>query len=187
MHDLVHLPPQLITLRAMDPLRRMVERGFTTVRDCGGATKFIADAIEEELIVGPRLFQCGKALSQTGGHGDHIAGISGGDNSGACCGGHSETIARTIDGVPNVMKATREELKQGADFIKIFIGGGVASEYCGLDSVQFSPEEVRAITSTARQMGNKMVSDGRVTTEFWSLTAVHRSCLHDCGNATRDR
>lgn len=44
----------------------MLERGFTTVRDTGGASKVLANAIEEGLIVGPRLFQCGKALSQTG-------------------------------------------------------------------------------------------------------------------------
>lgn len=44
----------------------MIKRGFTTVRDTGGASKHIADAIEEGLIEGPRLFQCGKALSQTG-------------------------------------------------------------------------------------------------------------------------
>lgn len=158
MHELVFLPSQITTLRATDPLRRMLRRGFTTVRDCGGATKFVADAVSEGLILGPRLFQCGKALSQTGGHGDHATGVSGGNSEGACCGGHSETIARTIDGVPAVTKATREELKQGADFIKIFIGGGVASDQCGLDSVQFLPEEVQAITRTASQMGGKMVS-----------------------------
>ncbi len=135
----------------------MLSRGFTTVRDTGGATKFLASAIEENLLTGPRLFQCGKALSQTGGHGDFSPGTSGGDGVG-CCGGHVQSLGRTADGVPMILKATREELKQGADFIKVMLGGGVASETDGIETVQYSSEEIRAITSTAWQMGKKMVS-----------------------------
>lgn len=112
----------------------------------GGASKYLADAISEGLIVGPRLIQCGKALSQTGwwssltcestllvldnissmfigGHADFGPSRS----STGCCAGHSQSLGRTCDGVPQVLKATREELKAGADFIKIMCGGGVAS------------------------------------------------------------
>ena len=125
-------------------LPEMLLRGFTTVRDTGGASKSLASAIAEGLIPGPRLFQCGKALSQTGqsvrftsgaaayhclrtctgGHADF--GPSSTSNTG-CCGGHTQALGRTCDGVPQVLKATREELKGGADFIKIMCGGGVAS------------------------------------------------------------
>ena len=56
-----------------------------------------------------------------------------------------------------VLAAVREELKQGADFIKIMLGGGVSSETDGIETVQYSPEEVRAVTSSAWQMGKKMV------------------------------
>jgi imidazolonepropionase-like amidohydrolase len=144
-------------MRQFYVLKRMVERGFTTVRDTGGATKHTAVAIEEGLIVGPRLFQCGRAISQTGGHGDFAPGRSGGSGSSLCCGGHVQPLARVADGVPDVLKAVRQELKQGADFIKIMVGGGVASETDAIDTVQYSAEEVRAITSSAWQMGKKMV------------------------------
>ncbi len=159
MSDLPRVPEQLITLRSTYVLKGMLHRGFTTVRDTGGATKFLSDSLKEGLIEGPRLFQCGKALSQTGGHGDFMPGLSGGDgSSSSCCGGHSLSLGRTADGVPAVLKATREELKAGADFIKIMLGGGVASESDGIETVQYTEEEVRAVTKTAWQMGKKMVS-----------------------------
>lgn len=160
MADMVRLPDQLVTLRSTYVLRRMLHRGFTTVRDTGGATKMLAEALREGLIEGPRLFQCGKALSQTGGHGDFVSpGLSGGDGLG-CCGGHALSLGRTADGVPAVLKAVREELKQGADFIKVMLGGGVASESDAIETVQYTAEEVRAITTTASQMGKKLVSEG---------------------------
>lgn len=62
--------PAYVTARAMHTLRHMLDRGFTTVRDAGGPDHGLVRAIEEGHIVGPRLLFCGKALSQTGGHGD---------------------------------------------------------------------------------------------------------------------
>ncbi|GAA5993155.1 hypothetical protein JCM10908_001315 [Rhodotorula pacifica] len=158
MHNLKEMceaPTETISYRTTYVLREMLLRGFTTVRDTGGASKPLANAIEEGLLPGPRLFQCGKAISQTGGHGDFMPGKSGGEPG--CCGGHSVLLGRTADGVPQVLKATREELKAGADcelsLIKIMVGGGVASATDGIETVQYSPEEVRAITSTCHQMG----------------------------------
>lgn len=154
MHNLKEMceaPSETISYRTTYVLREMLMRGFTTVRDTGGATKPLADAIEEGLFPGPRLFQCGKAISQTGGHGDFMPGKSGGEPG--CCGGHSILLGRTADGVPQVLKATREELKAGADFIKIMVGGGVASATDGIETVQYTPEELRAITQVCHQMG----------------------------------
>lgn len=173
MADMVRLPDQIVTLRSTYVLKQMLHRGFTTVRDTGGASKFLANALEEQLIEGPRLFQCGKALSQTGGHADFVTpGVSGGDGS-SCCGGHAISLGRTADGVPAVLKAVREELKQGADFIKIMLGGGVSSESDAIETVQYSSEEVRAITSSAWQMGKKMVSLVLYSTSFPSATSSH--------------
>lgn len=89
MSELVNIPDELTHLRSTYVLSGMIRRGFTTVRDTGGATKSLATAIDEGLIEGPRLIQCGKALSQTGGHGDFSPGVSGGSGVG-CCGGHSQ-------------------------------------------------------------------------------------------------
>ncbi|KAJ7603804.1 hypothetical protein FB45DRAFT_699526, partial [Roridomyces roridus] len=129
----------------------MLLRGFTTVRDTGGASRRIALAIEG-LIQGPRLIQCGKALTDGCGHGDSSPGVSGGASSTGCCGGHAVGLSRVADGVPEVLKAAREELKAGADFIKIMVGGGVASETDAIETIQYTAEEIRAITTTCRQM-----------------------------------
>ncbi|KAI0628969.1 hypothetical protein C8Q77DRAFT_325914 [Trametes polyzona] len=153
MAELVQTPEELVHLRSTYVLREMLLRGFTTVRDTGGASKALADALSEGLIQGPRLFQCGKGLSQTGGHGDF--GLPSFTGNLGCCGGHSQSLGRTCDGVPQVLKATREELKGGADFIKIMCGGGVASLTDAIETVQFTAEEIRAITTTCKQMGNK--------------------------------
>ncbi|KAI0790594.1 hypothetical protein C8Q75DRAFT_762624 [Abortiporus biennis] len=150
MGELVQTSDELIYLRSTYILREMLLRGFTTVRDTGGASKLLASAIDEGLILGPRLIQCGKGLSQTGGHADF--GSSG--RSTGCCGGHSQSLGRTCDGVPQVLKATREELRGGADFIKIMCGGGVASPTDAIETVQFTAEEIQAITTTCKQMGN---------------------------------
>ncbi|KAJ7608448.1 hypothetical protein FB45DRAFT_1039786 [Roridomyces roridus] len=158
MSEFSQMLEQDINLRTAYVLKEMLLRGFTTVRDAGGASKRIALAIEEGLIQGPRLIQCGKALSQTGGHGDSSPGVSGGATSTGCCGGHAVGLSRVADGVPEVLKAAREELKAGADFIKIMVGGGVASETDAIETIQYTAEEIRAITTTCRQMGDKMVT-----------------------------
>src|SRR5207237_4498739 len=63
-------PVNLLTLQAANVLEGMLQRGFTTVRDAGGADGGLAEAVEEGLVRGPRIFPSGSALSQTGGHGD---------------------------------------------------------------------------------------------------------------------
>ena len=163
MGELARAPEEQIHYATTYVLKEMIARGFTTVRDTGGATKVIANAIKEGLIKGPRLFQCGKAISQTGGHGDFAPGKSGGEPG--CCGGHSAGLGRTADGVPQVLKAVREELKAGADFIKIMVGGGVASEADAIETVQYSAEEIRAITSTCAQMGKRHTTAHAYTSE----------------------
>ncbi|KAJ7130348.1 hypothetical protein C8R44DRAFT_775394 [Mycena epipterygia] len=157
MSEFTQIPEQDINLRTAYVLKEMLLRGFTTVRDTGGASKRIAMAIEEGLIQGPRLIQCGKALSQTGGHGDFGPAVSGSLSAG-CCGGHTSSIGLVADGVPEVLKATRHELKAGADFIKIMVGGGVASETDAIETVQYTAEEIQAITTTCKQMGGKMTT-----------------------------
>lgn len=125
-------------------VQEMLRRGFTSVRDCGGASLALKQAIEEGTIQGPRLFIAGHALSQTGGHGDSRAA----HDTSECCGPIS--ISMVCDGVPACIKAARQELRTGADFIKIMTGGGVASPTDKLDSVQFTKDEVRAVTEVAR-------------------------------------
>ncbi|GAA6033328.1 hypothetical protein JCM8097_006695 [Rhodosporidiobolus ruineniae] len=149
--ELVRMPEEQIHYATVYTLKQMLSLGFTTVRDTGGATKTIANAIDEGLVFGPRLFQCGKAISQTGGHGDFGTHKSGGEPG--CCGGHSASLGRTADGVPAVLKAVREEIAAGCDQIKVMCGGGVASATDGIETIQYSAEEIQAITKTCYQMG----------------------------------
>ncbi|KAJ5782907.1 Amidohydrolase 1 [Penicillium paradoxum] len=141
-------------LRQPHVLKSMLDRGFTSIRDCGGAGLAMKEAIEDGVVPGPRLFIAGNALSQTGGHGD----MRGPHDSQLCCGGSISGISRIVDGPAECYKYAREELRQGADFIKIMGGGGVASPTDHIDHVQFSDEEIRAIVTVARNAGTYVTS-----------------------------
>ncbi|KAI0484058.1 amidohydrolase [Xylariaceae sp. FL0804] len=140
-------------LRQPDACARTLRRGFTTVRDCGGAPlPALRDAIDDDVFPGPRLFAAGRALSQTGGHGDTGRG---GQGAGSCCGGGGGPSGLSVicDGVPECIRAAREQLRSGADFIKLMVGGGVASPTDRLENTQFTGAEVRAIAEVARSYG----------------------------------
>jgi imidazolonepropionase-like amidohydrolase len=125
----------------------MLQRGFTTVRDAGGADGGLAEAVEEGLVKGPRIFPSGQALSQTGGHGD-LRPRTRAVVTCACCDGGAG-IARIADGVAECRRAARDELRKGATQIKIMASGGVASPYDPVMNLQYSEEEVRAIVEEA--------------------------------------
>lgn len=132
-------------------LKQMLDRGFTTIRDCGGATLAMKEAVAEGLHFGPRMFISGEAISQTGGHGDKRSAKEA--EGGSCCAGHAEGIGRIADGVEQCLVAAREQLRQGADFIKIMCSGGVASPTDNLTSVQYTSEEILAFTRVAKSAG----------------------------------
>ncbi|KAJ5110112.1 hypothetical protein N7532_002757 [Penicillium argentinense] len=156
-----------IAYRTAFVAREMLLRGFTTARDTGGADAALRDAISEGLLVGPRLFIAGKALSQTGGHGDFRASYQGDEYK--CCGGYSPSFARVCNGVPECLNAARDELRQGADFIKIMCGGGVATPTDALDMLQFTAQEIQAITTTASN------SKTYVTAHAYSVEAIRHA------------
>ncbi|KAK3703382.1 hypothetical protein LTR37_014488 [Vermiconidia calcicola] len=130
--------------------RQILKRGFTTVRDCGGAGLALKEALNEGLYPGPRLFISGHGISQTGGHGDLRASK---DEEFACCGGNIKGLGRIADGPEQCLHAAREELRQGADFIKIMVSGGVVSPTDRLTGLQYTPEEIRAFTRVASDSG----------------------------------
>jgi imidazolonepropionase-like amidohydrolase len=144
------MPNVFVMLRALPILQGMLERGFTTVRDAGGAEPALAAAIEQGLAPGPRLFVSGRALSQTGGHGDfrprsdHLPPVDS-----CACGFRIGAVARVVDGVDAVRKAVREELQMGAHQIKIMASGGVASPADPIDALGYSEDEIRAIVAEA--------------------------------------
>ncbi len=129
-------------------LEGMLRRGFTTVRDAGGLDAGIANAIDRGLIKGPRVFRSGRVLSQTGGHGD-LEPV--GEHPRLCaCSIRTSAFSHIADGVDAVRRAVREELKGGAQQIKVMAGGGVATPSDPIDMVQYTEEEIRAAVEEAQ-------------------------------------
>lgn len=120
-----------------------VLRGFTTVRDTGGDVTGLVRAIASGLCEGPRIIRAGRAISQTGGHGDFDIA----EEATICaCQVYSNDLSHVADGPDAVRKAVRTELRAGSDFIKIMSSGGVASPSDPFDAIQYTAEEVRAAT-----------------------------------------
>ena len=142
------LPNTLVALRSARIMREMLLRGFTTVRDLGGADFGLVMAIEEGLMEAPRLVICGKALSQTGGHTDYRGRFHARDVR--YYADRAGTLGRVVDGVDDLRRACREEIKAGAEFIKIMANGGVSSPTDPIAFFGFSSDEVRAAVEEAR-------------------------------------
>jgi imidazolonepropionase-like amidohydrolase len=130
--------PTVRALLARKMLGESLQRGFTTVRDAGGADIGLVIGTETGLIPGPRIFHCGKALSQTGGHGDLRAT----DHYDMCACGYCGSLSQLVDGPDEVRKAVREQFRQGATQIKIFVSGGVLSPADPIWMNQFTDEEI---------------------------------------------
>ena len=146
--------PFYTALRAMPVLEGMLMRGFTTVRDAGGADFGLARAVEEKLIPSPRILYSGKAISQTGGHGDmRGAGESAFDDH-----YYVPSLGRIADGVDAVRLAARDEIRRGASQVKLMVGGGIASYTDPIHFVQFSGEEIRAAVEEAENAGKYVMA-----------------------------
>lgn len=154
----VHQPNVFVTLRAIPILKAMLRRGFTTVRDAGGAGLPLKQSIETGLAQGPRLFVAGRALSQTGGHGDMNAQSDFTAGAQCACCVRVGAIARVVDGVDALRKAVREEFQMGADQIKIMASGGVASPTDPVGAFGYSEDEIRAVVAEARGRGTYVMA-----------------------------
>ena len=123
--------------------RRTVEGGVTTVRlvaEPYGADFALRRAIGAGELTGPRIFTAGQALVCTGGHGFAAAG----------------TVE--ADGADGFRQATRAQLREGADLIKLMISGGIAGEHEAIDTPQLKPDELRAVTEVAHDWGRKVTA-----------------------------
>jgi imidazolonepropionase-like amidohydrolase len=123
------------------------------VRDAAGADFGLAAAVADGLLRGPRLLFCGKAISQTGGHGDNRGPGEHDRWECPCCAG----LGRVADGVDAVRAAARDELRRGAHHLKVMASGGVASPTDRVDSTQYSDDELRAVVQEA-EAANRYVA-----------------------------
>ncbi|CUH43974.1 metal-dependent hydrolase family protein [Ruegeria atlantica] len=168
-----------ISYNAVIVSERFVRDGFTTVRDMGGPAFGLARAINLGRVVGPRLYPSGAFISQTSGHGDFRdradAGFSIND-AGDLSNFERMGIGNVVDGVPDALKATRLNLRNGATQIKIMGGGGGSSRFDPIDTTQFTEDEICAITGAAADWGTY------VAAHTFTDRAVNR--LLDCGVKT---
>lgn len=154
-------PHSLTVLRAGKLAEAMLMRGFTTIRDCTGADWGFHQAIEEDILKGPRLFFVGKALGPTGGHGDRRPKTYEGDICNCYQGTMHDSL--TVDGVAEVQKAARRELRKGAHAIKIFASGGVASPDDPIFGLQFSEDEIKTVVNEAYSWGKYVLAHAYTT------------------------
>jgi len=150
--------------------KRFLMHGFTTIRDLAGNTFSIKKAIDQGILVGPRIFPSGAMISQTSGHSDHRFDSDkplriGGKPAVDELQGHT-AIA---DGEAEVLKAVREQLRRGASQIKICVGGGTGSEADPLDVVQYTKKEIKAAVDAAADWGTY------VTAHVYNTEGVRRA------------
>ena len=163
-----------VYLLAAQEAERTIMRGFTTVRDVGGPSFALKRVIDENRIPGPRIYPSGAMISQTSGHGDFrnpnelslpsLCALSSAEVAG---------VAAIADGVPEVLKKTREQLMLGASQIKVMAGGGVSSMFDPIDTLQYTKEEMRAAVDAATDWGTY------VCAHVYTSAGIHRALA--CG------
>jgi imidazolonepropionase-like amidohydrolase len=158
--------PSLVTARAARLLNETLLRGFTTIRDMGGADAGLRRAVEDGLFVGPRMFVSGRPLSQTGGHGDMRNPA---DACPACALRAEANMMVVADGIDGVRRAAREEIRRGVDQIKIMASGGVSSPADPVDYDQYALDEIAAVVDEATRAGKY------VAAHAYTPTAITRA------------
>lgn len=139
-----------LSIAAAKGSRETLLRGFTSVRDAGGNVFGVKRAIDEGLVDGPRVYPSGPYIGQTSGHGDFRGPNDVPEAPGTPFNYMQRTHSFIADGVPDVLKRTREILRMGASQIKAHAGGGVSSLYDPLDVTQYTFEEAKAICDVAK-------------------------------------
>lgn len=148
MEQIRHNLPSMIVIKCLEIMEDTLMQGFTTALDAGGVDAGFKAAQSLGLIKGPRMQVCGHFLSQSGGHGDIRLSTEITPPA-----SHYLSSGIVADGVSAVRKAAREELRMGADYVKVMAAGGCASPADEPDTVQYSLEELRAAAEEADSVG----------------------------------
>lgn len=139
-----------VAARAVPKAEATLMRGFTTVRDMGGGAEGPKKIIDAGVVPGPRILPSGPPTSQTAGHFDYRAhqAVPASDADPLSY-WYRTRLLSLANGVPEILRRVRENLRNGASQIKISTGGGVASVYDPLDVSQFTQEEIKAAVDAA--------------------------------------
>lgn len=155
------LAPDLdfIGILASQEAERLLMRGFTSIRDVGGASWGAKLAADRGLIDGPRIWPSLRVISQFGGHGDANPRFMAPREFGGPENNMERfRYSRIVNGRSEVLAATRENLKQGASQIKMHLAGGVGTEFDPIDGRQFTDDEIRAAVEVAEGFGTYVVA-----------------------------
>jgi imidazolonepropionase-like amidohydrolase len=170
--------PSYLHLLAARQAEATLMRGFTTVRDMGGPVFGLKRAIDEGVMIGPRIYPSGAFISQTSGHGDfrfrfELPRMSGGPLS------HSEVegLAAIADSPDEVRLRAREQLRHGASQIKVMAGGGVASPYNPIESIQYTEPEIRAAVEAADNWGTYVTVHAYMPRAIQQAVAAGVKCI----------
>lgn len=159
------LTPAKAAIKATRNASRHLMRGVTTVRDLGGAGSAMCDlakAVDEGVILGPRILAAGQALTVTGGH------------------GHSLALAREVDGADAVRRAVREEIKGGARVIKVIATGGVLTPGIGATFTAFTPDELAAAVDEAHKWGCGVAAHAIGAEGSWNAVVAGVDSVEHC-------
>jgi len=145
------LDPVDFAYRSIGYAEKTLLAGFTTVRDLGGEiTPHLRNAINQGLVIGPRIFAAGKSIATTGGHADPSNGYNAMLSHLIGPPGPTEGVINSVD---DARQAVRQRYKSGSDVIKITATGGVLSYAKSGDAPQFTIDEIRGIVETAKDYG----------------------------------
>jgi imidazolonepropionase-like amidohydrolase len=185
--ETINSPLDYLAVRGVQEAQATLMRGFTSIRDIAGGAHGIARAIDEGHFPGPRIQSASAAITMTAGHGDYRSRNIMNQKFGGPTEIAAERIGfvRSADGVPDVLAAARDNFRQGANFIKMFVGGAITGLYDPLDVNEYSPEEIAAAageadrwntylavhtytdrsTRTALEQGARSIEHGNLMTE----------------------
>jgi imidazolonepropionase-like amidohydrolase len=149
-------PSNLVALMMAGILEDTIHRGFTTVRDAGGTDWSFKAAVERGIVEGPRLLVSDRPLSQTGGHGDWRRATETQPPEIFCPTAGMRSVV--CDGADAVRQAAREQLRLGADQIKVMASGGAMSPADELAATQYTLDELRAAVEEAEAAGTYVMA-----------------------------
>lgn len=156
---------------------RTLLRGFTSVRDAGGPVFGIKRAIDDGTTLGPRIWPSGAMISQTSGHGDFRLPFEVPRADGDLSYAERVGLAVIADGEDEVLRRSREQLRQGASQLKLMAGGGVSSHYDPLDATQYTERELRAGVEAASAWGTYVMVHAYTPTAIRNAIAAGVRCI----------
>ena len=170
--------PSYLHLLAARQAEATLMRGFTTVRDLGGPVFGLKRAIDEGVMIGPRIYPSGAMISQTSGHGDfrflfEVPRKLGGPLSNS----EVEGVAAIADSADEVRLRAREQLRHGASQLKLMAGGGVNSPLNPIESTQFTEPEIRAAVEAAENWGTYVTVHAYMPRAIRQAVAAGVKCI----------